>query len=438
MRRAFLLAAVVILLVPVTAATTTFGDPATDPLPNITDVRIYDVTSDATPRDGGTLEASGVNTTLTVTQSDVERRYRVAVRINNTGADNFTVDGSDELFHQGLNATWTVGDIWYNISTTRDGGTFSGGTVTWNTSNGGELEPDAVMWANYLVNVSQPRTSTYDLRMEVNDTGPAAGSYDLHDLQVEKLGWLNVTLLEPPNDTVVKQNDTFTVNASVTCQDGDCGTVNATPRYNATGDAAGTVIPQDTGTPFHTVGPNAATCDTDLAFAETCHANFTVNATGDVETAHALDVNASSDTVAANDSTDHLVRINAIILMSLTFDTVRFGAMNPGETDRAAIGNQDLAYNVTFDADSIDVDALWVKASPLVSQQDASYTVGPSNLTTTADPGTTVDQSETYTRVASDIAAGSTVNTFHYLDMPYGMLESDYNGTMTFKANATR
>ncbi|MFB6076785.1 MAG: hypothetical protein ABEK12_01490, partial [Candidatus Nanohaloarchaea archaeon] len=124
-----------------------------------------------------------------------------------------------------------------------------------------------------------------DLRTRLIDNSSTYNNtvfLDYQAVDVAPAGTLNVTLLEPPNDTVVKQNDTFTMNASVTCEGGDCGSVTATPRYNATGDAAGTVIPQGSGTPFHTAGSNSETCDTDLTFAETCYANWTVNATGDL------------------------------------------------------------------------------------------------------------------------------------------------------------
>ncbi|MFB6076786.1 MAG: hypothetical protein ABEK12_01495 [Candidatus Nanohaloarchaea archaeon] len=142
--------------------------------------------------------------------------------------------------------------------------------------------------------------------------------------------------------------------------------------------------------------------------------------------------------VAANESTDSTVQINAVILMSLTFDTIDFGTLDPGVTNRSAIGNSNLTYNVTFDEDSITADALWLKSTPIVSELDDSYEIGPSNLTVHADPGIKTNLSTNYSRIATGISPGTTVNTFHFIDIPLGMTAGPYNGTMTFKANATR
>lgn len=440
MHRPALLAATVLvgLLFAPAAAASSFGDPGTDPVPNVTAIRFYDVTTDTTPEDGGTLVAEGLNATFELAQQDVERRYRVSFRLTNDGGSNFTINDSDVLFHDGLNASWTVGRIWYNLSTTHDGGAFANGRVDWNTSLGGELEPGETMWASYLVNVSQPASNTYGARFLVNDTAANAGSEDVHDLAVTRLGWLNVSIAEPPNRTVVRQNAFFPVNASVTCRDGECGQVNATPRYNAS-TSADTVIPAS-GTPFHTNGTPEQTCDADLLRDETCTVTWDVNATGALESWHRIDVNASSayGDIAGNDSVDPAVQINAIVLMDLNFSVIEFGPLEPGATDRPAQGNADRSYNITFDDDSIAVDGLWVTATPLTSVLDASYTIGPSNITTEADPGTTENLSATYTRIGTNIAPGTTVSTRHWLDVPLGMTAGAYNGTLTFKANATR
>ncbi len=436
MHRRLLVLAFALCLLTATGAADSFGDPGTEPVPNVTDIRIHDVTADATPRDGGVLVASGLNTTLELAQQDVERRYRVSFRLANDGSENWTVNDSDTMFHDGLNASWTVGDIWYNLSTSREGGTFADGTVSWNTSNGGELEPGEEIWANYLVNISQPASHTYGQRFLVNDSTTHSGSEDLHDLQVTRLGWLNVSLSDPPNDTIVKQDAFFPVNATVTCIDGTCGAVNATPRYNASA-TADTVIP-GSGTPFAVNTSSRQTCSQDLGRDASCTVTWDVNATGTLGSTHRIDVNASADRdIAGNDSTDHVVTIDAVVLFSLTFDTIDFGPLAPGDTDRPALGNDDRAYNITVDEDSIGIDGLWVTATDLVSTADPSYRIGPSNITTEADPGTRENLSTDYTRIGSNIAPGTTVTTSHWLDVPTGMTAGDYNGTMTFKANAT-
>ncbi|MFB6147681.1 MAG: hypothetical protein ABEJ66_02245, partial [Candidatus Nanohaloarchaea archaeon] len=214
----------------------------------------------------------------------------------------------------------------------------------------------------------------------VNETLENAGSYDYHKLDSDKLGFLNVTLQEPPNDTVVVQNRSFVQNVSVTCENGECGTVTVSPRYKRS-STADTLVPEGSGEPFHTNTSNTKTCDSSLKKGETCFTSWFVNATGTLESYHLLDVNASSSysQVESNDSIDHLVQINTALIINLSFDAVHFGPLEPGAENNSAVGNSNLSYNLTVDEDSNTVDKLWTRATTLEGN-DSSYEIGPSNL----------------------------------------------------------
>ncbi|MFB6147682.1 MAG: hypothetical protein ABEJ66_02250, partial [Candidatus Nanohaloarchaea archaeon] len=152
------LAISILLLLPVTASRTTFGTGNGEPLPNITSVAVYDVTglSSSQKEVGGELEDRGINETLNLEQSDRWRLYRFSFRVRNDGDETWDINDtdSDVMYHDGLDTSWSVEKIWYNISQDYDGGTFSSGKVDWNTSKGGSLAPGELLYAKYLVNIS--------------------------------------------------------------------------------------------------------------------------------------------------------------------------------------------------------------------------------------------------------------------------------------------
>ena len=420
----------------------TFGDPSNQPLPNITNIKIHDVTglSQDLKETGGSLVSEGLNRTFSLNQSVKERTYRFTFVLNNTGSQTWLINESDTLYHESLNSSWSVESIWYNLSQQNTGGTFSGGKVSWNTSNQGTLEPHEIMYAKYLVNISAKSSITYQQTFKVNDSVEESGSIDQHDLEVNKIGYLNITLLEPPNDTIVKKDQLFTVNASVRCANGVCGNVTSSARYNET-SSADTLISENSGTPFYTNKSNEKVCDQELLEGESCYVSWDVNATGNLESYHLIDVNSSSSfsEISENDSEDHLVQINLLVLMDLNFSVVDFGYLTPGDQNKSAKGNSNLTYNITVSDNSVNVDNLYIKSSPLVSQENENYSIGPENLSVDLDQqsGGEMSLSENFQNLISDVSPGSIINTFYYIDIPYGLVTGEYLGTMTFKANST-
>ncbi|MFB6213090.1 MAG: hypothetical protein ABEJ07_00795 [Candidatus Nanohaloarchaea archaeon] len=433
----------ILLMAAGASARTTFGTGTGEPLPNITSLSIYDVTglSSSQKETGGTLEDSGINETFLVNQSDYDRVYRFSFRIRNDGDTTWYVNdtSSDVMFHDGLDTSWSVTKIWYNISQDYDSGTFKSGKVDWNTSKGGSLSPGGVMYAKYLVNISLSQSSSYFQQFKVNETLENAGSYDYHILDANRLGFLNLTLQEPPNDTVVVQNETFIQNVSVTCEKGECGTVTVSPRYNKS-SSADTLIPGSSGNPFYTNSSNLQTCASSLTKDETCFSTWFVNSTGTLESWHLLDGNASSSysRVQQNDSEDHLVQINKALIFDLTWNTNRFGVLDPGSQNNSALGNNDLEYNLTVDEDSEPIDKLWIRSTAL-ENQTSGYYINASNMSysTTNDIATENFFSTSYELVMTDISPGTIINFFFWMDVPTGIKKGGYNGTYYFKVNST-
>lgn len=433
-----LLIVALILLMSTAASAETFGS-ETGPLPNVTELRIYDVTGAADKETGGTLVDSGLNKTFEVNQSS-EREYRFSFTIKNDGGSDWPIATDDELFHEKLNTSWTVNRIWYNVSSSQNnGGAFSSGRISWDTSNGGTLTAGETMYSKYLVNITESQSWSYDQFFKVNDTSENAGSYDRHELNITKYGYMEMDLLEPPNDTVVRQNKFFVMNSSVTCRNGECGQVDLAARYNDSASSF-TAIPEDSGQPFYTNNSNPQTCSTDLGRGETCYASWFVNATGALETYHLLDTRASSSAskISNNDSENHLVQINTAIIMDLTFDTVDFGAIDPGKKNQSAKNNSNLLYNISIDENSDPVDNLWVRATDLSSKK-LDYTIPAENLSYSLENDISTESflSNTFQNVKSNISPGTVLSTFYWIDVPSGIYKGGYNGTIYFKANST-
>ena len=433
----------VMLVVPISSASS-FGDGVNEPLPNLTEISVYNVSglSVSEKETGGELLSSGLNSTLKINQKEAANEYRFTFKFTNEGENSWEINSSDQLYHEGLDTSWTVNKIWYNISQDYDGGSFSNGKLEWNTSEGGTLNPGETMYAKYLVDTSLDNSNFYSLNFLLNDTSENAGSQDYHELDINKLGDLTVTLEDPPNDTVVTQNKTFLVNATIDCTNGECGEVNASTRYNET-TITNTLIPEGSGKPFHTVNSNIKTCSADLKKSESCQITWDVNATGDLESYHDVDVNVSSSfsKVAAENSSDNTVQINMAILINTSWDTTDFGLLDPGQQNQPADGNQNLMYNITVPSESNPVDNLWIRATDLVSDlKPENYSIGAGNLSYSFenDSGTEKSISDTYSSVKSNVSPGSVLNTFFWLDVPTGIYRGGYNGTLYFKANSTR
>jgi len=441
--RLFLASILLLLLISVSSASS-FGTGVDEPLPNLTQVSVYDVSglSVSEKETKGPLLDSGINSTLTVNQNQTQREYRFSFKVTNEGDSVWEINDTDSLYHDGLNSSWTVNKVWYNISQDYDGGNFSNGKIQWNTSKGGTLASGETMYAKYLVDISLDSSEFHSQYFLVNDTSNNTGSEDYHELDINKLGNINVVLEDPPNDTVVTQNKTFIMNATISCENGECGEVKASSLYNES-SSADTLIPEGSGTPFHTVNQNTKTCSSDLKKDQSCQISWDVNATGALESYHWVDINSSSsfNDISNNDSEDHKVQINMAILINTSWDTADFGLLDPGDQDQPGKGNSDLSYNVTVPEESNLVDDLWIRATDLTSElQPDNYSIGAGNLSYSFqnDSSTSSNISNSYQSIKSDISPGTVLNTFFWIDVPTGIYKGGYNGTMYFKANSTR
>ncbi|MBN1274800.1 hypothetical protein JXA12_00700 [Candidatus Woesearchaeota archaeon] len=155
-----------------------FGGGPGDTLPNVTAIRLYDVTGQADTHTGGALIGSGVNTTFDLRYG---HEYRAEFDIINEGR-KWIINGADVAEQASLNASWavdTANDIWYGIAGTNyAGGTFSSGTVAWDLSQGGTLDQYENGTWHYVFNITTPPERYYGVTFTVNDTNKNSGSTD--------------------------------------------------------------------------------------------------------------------------------------------------------------------------------------------------------------------------------------------------------------------
>lgn len=432
----------ILALLFTSAKADTFGGQG-DPQPNITEIDVYDISSETTQtgrETGGVLVDSGLNTTLKAPQQN-ETEYRFSFEIVNNGDSNWNIQTDDIMSHEGLNSSWTVDRIWYNVTGDQqynNVGTFSSGTLNWSLDQNSNLGQTDTMYGKYIVSVKEPNSVNFSEKFYVEDVDKASGSFDYHKFFVEKLGFMDLNLTEPPNDSIVVQNETFLMNGSIECKDGKCGTVTVNPRYNQS-STADTQIPNDASSePFNT---NVSSKQCSLGRGEKCYVNFSVNASGQKETYHLLDYESSSSRdIPNNDSEDNLVQINSAIVIDLNFSEIDFGPLEPGATDKPAENNSDSLYNITVDERGEAVDDLWIRSTDLNSSK-LNYNISAENISVAREnkisSNTLFNLSNTYQNLKSNLDPGDVLSTFYWIDVPLGIYEGSYDGTIFFKANST-
>jgi len=434
----------------------TFGGGGGSTLPNLTNIQIYDVTGQAQTHWGGTLVGSGLNRTFDLMTVGV---YRVEFNIKNDGI-SWKFDGSDFNFHDGLNSTWdvdSVNDIWYTDdggTTNYTGGTWSSGNVSWGMSLGGDLKTGEEAVFAYIVNITTDVDEDMAVYYYVEDVSKASGSIDYSVYDVTKTGFLNVTMSTPPegDTTNVRQNFTFTLNATITCEQGFCGNVSGTARYNQSSETADTTIPTSYATPFYIMGgSNPRECSNNpLGLGENCNLSWTVNASGETDTYWNVDAYFTSvaPQVTVNDTTDATMRIiKGTVVISLTWNLLDFGIVSPQTYANNATGNQGQGYNITIEPESIDVEGLYIKGSDLHPQDivqidDIIYGIGVSNISWNDNEfnysaGTTERLTKDYALMRNSVPADTVIPTYFWIDALGGQYAQEYLGNLTIMANAT-
>jgi len=284
-------------------------------------------------------------------------------------------------------------------------------------------------------------------------------------------GALEVSLVVPPILTTTETNQyrNLTVNATLKCINGPCGTVNATLQYsNQT--ITYTTIPELSGTPFHIndATQNPGTCNI-MNQDDECNISWIINATGPLESLWNLSVLATGTQSTENRTQNATIKITHTMIVTITPGSISTwynppdnGATNynpPAATNWLEPGTDgaEASSAVTVSLSEYSSDAnggIWILGANLTSIKPSSYHIPsynmsgcPGNLTDYPTPNSAGaclsnpanELQEHYTQLESGLNSGESKQFVLFLDIPFGISSQvdGYSGTIWVKVNGT-
>ncbi|RKY41115.1 MAG: hypothetical protein DRP85_07105, partial [Candidatus Makaraimicrobium thalassicum] len=275
----------------------------------------------------------------------------------------------------------------------------------------------------------------------------------------------------PPelSTTQVAQNRNLTVNATVKCINGPCGTVNGTIQYSNQTIAC-TTIPEMSGAPFHINDgtQNPKTCG-NMNQDDECNISWTINATGNIDSTWNISALFTGTQSTDNTTQNATIEIKHILILTVTpgsistwYDPPDNGATNynsqaaanwldPGTDGAEASG----AVTVSLSEYSSDANGgIWLLGTNLTSIKPSSYHIPAynmsgctGNLTDYPTPNSAGaclsnpanELQEYYTQLESDLKSGESKQFVLFLDIPKGTSSyvDGYEGTIWVKVNGT-
>lgn len=236
--------------------------------------------------------------------------------------------------------------------------------------------------------------------------------------------------------TNIIQNKTFTVNATVYCRDSDCENVYGTVMYNLSSLNPNTPINVTQGDkPFYIQESTPLAmkaCPTNpLVKDEFCNITWTVNATGNVNTAWKIGVlfNSSYASIQPNNTLNATVSILSCTEdFNLTWSSIKFGLLNPSSGPNNASGNSNNEYNISVNSGSCDLD-FYINGTDLTNTTLNSI-IGVENVTwsnTSNNYSESFNLSSTVSALKSSVSQSTNFTTWYWINVP-PVYAGYYNG----------
>ena len=247
---------------------------------------------------------------------------------------------------------------------------------------------------------------------------------------------VNLTLPSTESTTNVVQNYTFTLNASVTCRQGICGTVNGTVRYNDSGTEPDTTTSIAYGaTPVFVdeqIPLAEKTCGV-MSSGDECNLSWVLNATGTIGEDVRLGVifNGTSAGVPQNHTDNATISIFGCVTdITTTWSGIDFGELLPNTVGNAASGNDGGLYNITVNPGSCNTD-IYIKGTNITNETFGSHIpiINFSWSSTANVYGSSSAMQETYISLKPNVPQNTNVTTWYWLDVP-PVYAGAYNGTI--------
>ncbi|MBN2251837.1 MAG: hypothetical protein JW724_07175 [Candidatus Altiarchaeota archaeon] len=332
---------------------------------------------------------------------------RVTDMNTSQGIENYTVyfyhnDSGDSYL--GSNATNSTGQAVY----------------AWNTSGYG------VDWYNARCNITDSPQGYYN----VSDA-----NYANSTINITQAGYLEVGLSLPCDNTTIGANRTFVVNATVTCRGTNCGNVEATARYNTTSQQPDTEMQTCPDSPFCIVsGTEQAICGT-LDRDQTCVVNYTINATGTLDTWYDVGVKFLSQYAGTALTEGASVKTSIVLILTVDPSFIDWEVQEPGQN--CTPGEETpKSVKIKLDANSNDAGGVYIKGTDLVN---ASNSIGIGNVTWCDDCGMCANGANMgyeWQQVRGTTLSGTNISTDYWLDIP-AVHFGRYGGELYVKANVS-
>lgn len=203
---------------------------------------------------------------------------------------------------------------------------------------------------DYTINVSAFNTTHWSVNSsrsyKIRNTTQVAFSADLN----------GTLLLDFTSSSInITQNNTFSINASVTCSGGagDCYNVNGTAYYNLTAILATPINASSLAVPFFNVtGLINQSCSGNLQQGEKCSYNLTINATGAIGTNWLMRINFTTNNSFVLPNTSQLISVNISEFIAPVSDTEAPTFANNGTNTSTARINQIIQFSINVSDNS--------------------------------------------------------------------------------------
>jgi len=298
-------------------------------------------------------------------------------------------------------------------------------------------------WCNKTSNPMNYNSSDRIIRIRINSTNDTDIGLLKEDYVQYFVGYeagyleINLTNPDPSLPLSVIQNYTFDINATVTCRNGPCGEIFGTARYNLTSNDPDT----DMNTTFEDKPffiqetPASALKSCGVMYKDQiCQLNWTVNATGDTNSYWKVGVlfNSSYPELQRNHTDNVTVSIISCTEdFNVTWNTISFGLLDPGSTQKPAQGNENNEYNISVRSGSCNLN-LYIRGTDIVNQTLNSV-IGVSNVTW-SNTSNTYSSSYTLTKtdqtIKLNVPKSTNVTTWYWINLPI-IYTGYYNGTIT-------
>ena len=296
-------------------------------------------------------------------------------------------------------------------------------------------------WCNKTTNPMNYNSSDHTVRIRINSTtdgDQAILQEDYVQYYIGYLSYLEVNLINPdPSEPLnVGQNQTFDVNATVICRDGPCGDVFGTVMYNLSSPNPDTPVNTTQGEkPFYIreASPSAKKSCGTMYSGDFCQLNWTINATGDLNTDWKIGVlfNSSFTDIEENNTDNATLSIfGCTIDFELKWSSIKFGLLDPSTGPNEAPGNTNKIYNITVKSGSCNLD-LYINGTELTNTTYNSL-IGVDNITwsnTSNIYGESFNLSSTATVLKSNVPENTNVTTWYWINVP-AVYAGYYNGTI--------